>query len=60
MKRVLAIIICFFVWGLFAWLGWNIIAYNFNLPQFGYWQIFLILLGLRSTVAFLINHVIEE
>jgi hypothetical protein len=32
----------------FIWWGWNIFAWHFNLPQFGYMEIFAMRMALSS------------
>ena len=39
-----------FVFAAFIWWGWNIFARNFNLPQFGYIEIFAMRMALECIV----------
>lgn len=45
---VVGICIWAFLFALFLKIGYNAIAWNFNLPQFDYWSCYFILLGIRA------------
>lgn len=45
---ILAVIIVLFLAPLFCMIAWNIWAWKFNLPQFGYWEWFITVLAIRA------------
>lgn len=44
---LLTLLVCLFVMPFICMKGWDAIAYNFNLPVFGYWHWFCIIRGIR-------------
>lgn len=42
-----------FLSSLFIWWGWNIFAWHFNLPQFGYMEVFAMRMALASITVVL-------
>lgn len=49
-----------FLFALFLKLGYNTIAWNFNLPQFDYWSCYFILLAIRSLRFAIVAHLGDE
>lgn len=45
---VIVAIASWFASSAFIWWGWNIFAWHFNLPQFGYMEIFAMRMALTS------------
>lgn len=45
--ELLAALLVFFLFPWFVMKGWEAIAWEFNLPQFGYWACFFISHGFR-------------
>ena len=44
--RIIGLLIGYLFNAIFVHLGYNAIAWNFNLPQFDYWSCFFILLAI--------------
>lgn len=44
---IIALLIVVFITPLFCMIAWNIWAWKFNLPQFGYWEWFATCLAIR-------------
>ena len=40
-----------FISAAFIWWGWNIFAWHFNLPQFGYMEVFAMRMALSYIIA---------
>ena len=48
---IIALLIVVFIAPLFCMIAWNIWAWKFNLPQFGYWEWFATCLAIRFLKA---------
>ena len=48
---IIALLIVVFIAPLFCMIAWNIWAWQFNLPQFGYWEWFATCLAIRFLKA---------
>ena len=46
--KVVGIILNWFVSTAFILWGWNVLAWHFNLPQFGYWEMFAMRMALSA------------
>ncbi len=51
MTIIIAFLILVFLAPLFCMIAWNIWAWKFNLPQFGYWEWFATCLAIRFLKA---------
>lgn len=40
-----------FISAAFIWWGWNVFAWHFNLPQFGYMEVFAMLMALSHLMV---------
>ena len=47
---LLAMVAVWFISAAFIWLGWNVLAPHLNAPEFTYWEIFLIRMGVKFTM----------
>lgn len=53
--ELFGILLVFFLYPWFVMKGWEIIAWEFNLPQFGYWACFFISHGFRYLTGNIIH-----